>query len=125
MATRDANEKVFVVSGAIHELETDRPLAGLIVRAYDRDWISDDKLGYTSTDDDGQFEIRFTAERFRDLVEARPDLYLRVYDPSGVDLLHETSDAIRWNASQAEHYRVLIPARAFDPTKKPNRGGAA
>ena len=90
----------FRVRGTIEEAETGRPLGGLIVRAFDRDLVFDDKLGFATSDDEGRFEIRFGVEAFRDLRESRPDLYLRVYDAEGTGLLHETTDAIRWNASQ-------------------------
>jgi hypothetical protein len=103
----------FRIFGVVVEAETDRPLANLVVRAFDRDLIFDDKLGYTNTNDDGNFEIRFGPARFRDLIEARPDLYLRIYDRSGTHLIHETTDAIRWNALNNEEYRVQIPARSL------------
>lgn len=105
----------FRVSGVVAERETGRPLPRLIVRAFDRDHIFDDKVGFATTDDEGCFEIRFGLEQFRDVRETRPDLFLRVYDASGTRLLHETTDAIRWNASPSEHYRVLVPARVLDP----------
>ena len=62
---------------------------------------------------EGRFEIRFRADAFRDARESRPDLYLRVYDTEGIGLLHETTDAIRWNASADERYRLRIPAQAL------------
>jgi hypothetical protein len=113
MSSRRDDEREFRIFGVVEEAETGRPLANLVVRAFDRDLISDDKIGYTNSDDDGRFEIRFGADRFRDLFESRPDLYLRIYDRSGTRLLHETTDAIRWNASEHEEYRIQIPARAL------------
>lgn len=103
----------FRIFGLVTESETARPLPNLVVRAFDRDLIFDDKIGYTNTNDDGQFEIRFERKRFRDLFESRPDLYLRIYDRTGVHLIHETTDAIRWNASRNEEYRIQIPASAL------------
>jgi len=103
----------FRIFGLIEELETGRPLADLVIRAFDRDLIFDDKLGYTNTDEDGRFEIRFGTDRFRDLFESRPDLYLRIYDRDGIRLIHETTDAIRWNASRREKYRIQIPESAL------------
>ena len=47
------------------------------------------------------------------LGEAQPDLYLRIFEPTGIREIHHTADAIRWNASTHEHYRVRIPARAL------------
>ncbi len=103
----------FRIFGVVVEAETGRPLPKLVVRAFDRDLIFDDKLGYTNTDDDGLVDIRFGPERLRDLFESRPDLYLRIYDRAGVRLIHETTDAIRWKASHNEEYRVQIPARSL------------
>jgi hypothetical protein len=106
-------EREFRVFGRIEEAETARPLGQLVVRAFDRDPVFDDKLGFATTDAEGRFEIRFGSEDFRDLFESRPDLYLRVYDTSGTRLLHETTEAIRWNASESEHYRIRIPHRTL------------
>jgi hypothetical protein len=113
--TADRREKTdeYRIFGVIEEEETGRPLPNLVIRAFDRDLIFDDKLGYTNTNDDGLFEIRFGPDRFRDLFESRPDLYLRIYDRTGIHLIHETTDAIRWDASHNEEYRVLISGRAL------------
>lgn len=125
MSSRKGKSETFVILGTVQEKETHRPLPNLIVRAFDRDWVSDDKVGFTTSDENGRFEIRFRTEDFRDFVEQRPDLYLRVYDESGTRLLHETTHAIRRNASREEHYEVLIPAVALDPRPRNPRGGAA
>ena len=109
------NPDDFRVLGTIEEEETGRPLANLIVRAFDRDLIFDDKVGFATTDDDGRFEIRFNRQDFSDVNESRPDLYLRIYDRSGIREIHQTTDAIRWNASPSERYRLRIPARALRP----------
>jgi hypothetical protein len=113
MARSDQGD--FRVVGTIEEEETGRPLAGLVVRAFDRDLIFDDKVGFASTDDDGRFEIRFNRRDFREIGDSQPDLYLRVYDRSGIREIHRTTDAIRWNASANERYRLRIPARALRP----------
>jgi hypothetical protein len=113
MSDRRGGRDEFRIFGAIEEAETGRPLTNLVVRAFDRDLIFDDKVGYTNTNDDGYFEIRFGKDRFRELFESRPDLYLRIYDRTGVHLLHETTDAIRWKASKNEEYRIQIPASAL------------
>ena len=104
---------VFRVYGTVEEAETGRPLPHLVVRAFDRDLIADDRVGFTATDAEGRFEIRFGREAFRDLGETHPDLYLRIYEPTGIRQIHQTTDAIRWNASAREHYRIRIPARAL------------
>ena len=108
-----SDPREFRVHGTVEEAETGRPLAGLIVRAFDRDLVFDDKIGFATTDGDGRFEIRFGADAFSDWREARPDLYLRVFDAEGIDVVQETRDAIRWNASPDEEFRIRVPARAL------------
>ena len=103
----------FRISGTVEEAETGRPLPDLVVRAFDKDLIADDRVGFATTDSEGRFEIRFGREAFRDLLETRPDLYLRVFDPTGVTEIHNTLDAIRHGASAHERYRVRIPVRAL------------
>lgn len=113
--TGNPDEEEFRVLGTIEEEETGRPLGRLIVRAFDRDLLFDDKVGFATTDDDGRFEIRFRRRDFRDVNEERPDLYLRIFDASGAREIHHTADSIRWNASSRERFRIRIPARALRP----------
>lgn len=100
----------FRISGTVAETETGRPLPDLIVRAYDKDLLSDDLLGFTTTDAEGRFEIVYTEAEFRDVVETQPDVYLRIYDRMGRHLLHETRDSVRRNASDDERFHVFISA---------------
>ena len=113
MSSPRDGRREFRIFGVVEEAETGRPLPNLVIRAFDRDLIFDDKLGYTNTDEDGHFEIRFGTARFRDLFESKPDLYLRIFDRDGIRLIHETTDAIRWNASKDEQYQIRIPASAL------------
>ena len=98
----------FHVSGSVLEDETERPLAGMLVRLYDKDVVLDDFLGETQTNAAGRFELAFTEAQFRDVFETRPDLYLRVYDPSGTQLLHSTESEVRFNAEHDEFFEVRI-----------------
>ena len=95
------------VVGIVVEEESRRPLAGLRVRAYDKDLIRDDDLGDALTDVEGRFEIRFTEAQFRDFAETAPDLYLRIFDAGG-RLLHSTEKAVRRNAGAREFFEVAI-----------------
>ena len=96
----------FRVEGTIEESETGRPLAGLIVRAFDKDLIFDDELGVCITDELGRFLIRFTEDAFRDFAETSPDLYLRVYDSTGESLLHQTP--VHTDFASDENFRIVI-----------------
>ena len=99
----------FRITGVVKD-PTGAPLAGLRVQAFDKDVVSDDFLGDTDTNAEGRFEIRFTDADFRDAVEARPDLYLKVFLASG-ELIHDTSYAIRRNASDEEYYEITLSGR--------------
>jgi hypothetical protein len=103
----------FRVEGVIREKESGRPLAGLLVRAFDKDVVHDDFLGEAETDASGRFEIRFTDADFKDVVESRPDLYLCVFAPGRKDAVHDTSFAIRRNASDDESYEIEISGRSL------------
>jgi len=97
------------VYGTVVEKESGRPVEGLVVRAFDKDLICDDHLGDTTTDAAGAFQIDYSEVQFRDLNETLPDLYLRIFDPSGKRLLHTTEDAVRKNAQVVERFEVRIP----------------
>jgi hypothetical protein len=103
----------FRVEGTIEERETGRPLAGLIVQAYDKDLIFDDYLGRDITDELGRFSIEFNEDLFRDFSELEPDLYLRVYDSRGSRLLHTTPT--HRNLCSDLELRILLPDAGSPP----------
>lgn len=105
------NQDMFRITGTVEEKETGRPLRAVIVRAYDRDFVLDDKLGFATTDESGRFEILFRTEDFRDIWESHPDIYLKVFD--GGRMIHETR--VRWNASRDEDFHLQVPARSLSP----------
>jgi len=98
------------LQGTVTEAESGRPLEGLLVRAYDQDLLKDDHLGDTHTDATGRFEISYTEVQFRDLNETLPDLYLRIFDRSGMRLLHSTEKQVRKNALVLERFEIRIPS---------------
>jgi class 3 adenylate cyclase len=97
----------FVLSGVVSERESGLPLAGLLVRAFDRDWVSDDYLGSATTDAEGRYEVHFTAAAFADAFDREPDLYVRVFDAAGREL-GSTAHAVRWNAGAVERVDVAV-----------------
>jgi hypothetical protein len=97
------------VRGSVVEDESGHPLEGLVVRAYDEDLLADDFLGESRTDAAGRFEVVFTEVQFMDFVETRPDLYLRIFDPSGTTLLLTTEDHVRNDARLDERFELRIP----------------
>jgi class 3 adenylate cyclase len=108
----------FAIVGILRERESGRALVGHVVRAFDKDLVFDDYLGEAVTDAAGRFEILFTDEQFADLFEQQPDVYLRVYDPSGSQELESTERAVRWNAGTVETFELEIPAERLDPPSR-------
>jgi hypothetical protein len=96
------------VFGRLVEAGSGRPLAALRVRAFDKDLVRDDPLGSSVSDANGRFDIQFTELDFRDVVEARPDLYFRVFDSEGREI-HSTEDHPIWNAKGDEDVAIEIP----------------
>ena len=97
------------VLGTVVEEESGRPLSGLVVRAYDKDILFDDKLGSVQTNANGEFEISYTETQFRDFNETEPDLYVKVFDAGGKKLLHSTKKQVRKSAELVERYDIRIP----------------
>ena len=99
----------FRVRGCVRDAATARPARDLVVRAYDADAVSDDLLGQSRTDADGLFAIVYQRIHFRDLAEARPDLYLVVLDATGKRVLLSTRAACRRNAGADEVWDLSVP----------------
>jgi hypothetical protein len=99
----------FLIEGTVREVGSGRALERLVVRAYDKDVVFDDYLGDAITDDAGYFEIRFTNLVFQDVVEQRPDIYLKVFAPDGTTELCSTQASVRRDARAQEHYEILVP----------------
>ncbi len=98
----------FRVFGTVRDAGSGDPLEGLVVQAFDKDMVFDDRLGEAVTDVAGKFEIRFTSAAFRELLEQRPDVFVRVCDRTGLREITNTLDAIRRNAGPEEEFEIEI-----------------
>ena len=99
----------FKINGVVYVKETKHPIPNVIVRAYDKDLLFDDLLGDTTTDNFGRFELQYSEIDFKDLFEKQPDIYFRIFDPSGKKLIHLSVDSVRWNAEAEEYFEIPIP----------------
>jgi len=89
----------WVICGRVRDASSQAPLSGLTVRAFDRDWLQDDKLGEATTDGQGRFRIwyrtsDFTPTVFSPLINVElasgPDVYFEVETAGGNPLLNES-----------------------------------
>ena len=82
-------------------------LPDLRVSVFDKDLLFDDRLGEAVTDADGQFNILYQTNDFKDLLESKPDLYLKVISEKG-KLLFTSEKAIRWQSDRVEYFEIEI-----------------
>lgn len=83
----------YTVGGTVrdgHSLSR-RVLCNLVVEAKDDDFIFDDLLGSDRTNHQGQYMIAFTPESFEDLGEGNPDVYVRVRNDAGLELVRSST----------------------------------
>lgn len=97
----------WLVRGRVIDAD-EQSVPGVMVTAHDRDQRFDDKLGAGLTNDDGEFEIRYSVRDFREGEEPGPDLYLRVINQDG-EILFSTKDDVRFNAGREEEYTIQLP----------------
>ena len=111
------------VVGTVVEEESGKPLAGLQVRAFDKDLFFDEKIGSAITDDAGRFRIHCSSKIHRRILsisttcygavsqlsrgnllsvdfslfgfDESPKLYIRVFDAGRTTLLYSTGKEIR------------------------------
>ncbi len=104
----EEEKDVWRVRGRVMDAEGN-PAAGVTVSLYDRDLFFDDRLGDTTTSADGEYRFTYRTEDFRDFIERRPDLYVKVLDERG-KTLHTAPAKVRAEAGREEVIDVELPA---------------
>jgi len=108
----------FKIRGKVIERESKHPLAGLMVRAYDKDLLFDDLLATTTTDKTGIFEMRYSGSDFQELFDKNPDIYFIIMDETGARTIHTTAESVRCNAGADEFFEIEIPSHKIPPSDK-------
>jgi hypothetical protein len=85
-------------------------LSGLVVSVYDQDLFFHDRLGQTQTRDNGDYQLTFRTEDFRDLIEREPEIYVKVMDQDG-ETLYTSTRSIRFGADNVKVINVEIKKR--------------
>lgn len=107
------------VLGVVKEKESQNPLPGLLVCAYDKDLLSSDFLGRTVTGPDGRFTIEYDSKDFQELLDRNPDIYVEVYGGEYIKTkslkrvrpIYTTKKSIRYSSSSSEKYYIEIPKK--------------
>lgn len=97
----------WMVYGRVRD-EKGQPVSGVIVRVYDKDRKYDDVLGYTNTDEDGDFHLVYHERAFYEPGEKAPELYVRVEDADGNELF-SSKDSFQYKSGRIEYFLIEIP----------------
>jgi rhomboid protease GluP len=103
------------IFGTICQADTGRAIANLIVRAYGRDLLFDELLGYTTTAGDGSFEIR-TATQDATTRENSTEIFLRVLDPTGEHEVYDTLAVPRPGSGTDQNFQISLPPENLGPS---------
>ena len=102
------------IFGTICEAGSGRAVANLIVRAYNRDLLFDEPLGYATTDEAGSFEIR-TGTLDAGAREANSEIFLRVLDPTGEHEVFDSLAAPRRDLGTDQGFEIALPPENLSP----------
>lgn len=110
----------FKIYGKVIEKETGRGISNLRVKAVDKDLLFDDLLGAVTTDENGNFEIKYYKEDFQELFfDKKPDIYLKIENPEG-EVIHTTEDKVRYEAGKTEAFNINISKNKIKKQKSQN-----
>lgn len=96
----------WIVRGRVTD-NAGKGLSGLVVSLYDKDLFFDDRLGQADTDQNGDYSLVYRTEDFRDLIERKPDIYVKVLDQEG-KTLYTSKRKIRCEAGRVEIVNIEI-----------------
>ena len=102
------------ISGTICEADSGRAIENLIVRAYNRDLLFDEPLGFATTRADGRFEIR-THEREGTTALRACEIFVRVLDPTGQHEIYDRLGDPRLHPEAGEEFAIAVPAENLSP----------
>ena len=103
---------VWLVRGKV-VYENGEPGRGLTVSLYDKDLVFEDKLGTTVTDEDGHFMLSYRADDFRDLIEANPDIYVKVLDKER-KTLYSSRKSVKCEGGRVEVFNIKVKRKVKD-----------
>ncbi len=107
-ASGEKMKKQNVILGKVTNKNSD-PLQNLIVMAYDRDMRSEELLGESITDKEGNYKIFWQHSQLRGREIKEADIVLKVLTQKKKTLLYASDmDEIRFNASPREEINITI-----------------
>jgi len=96
----------WIVRGRVTD-EKKQGVGGLTISLYDEEHVFDNVLGTTLTNDNGNFKLTYSTEKFGDLFEKKPEVYLRVTGKRK-KMLYTSDKAVKCEAGREEVFNVTI-----------------
>ncbi len=100
------------------------PVAGLVVKVFDRERKFAPRMGQATTDSRGEFMIAYHADLVAEVFKANPDLLLTVMDAKG-KALFTTKEAFRAQPGRVQQFEIRLPGKTppgpRDKVRRPRR----
>jgi hypothetical protein len=99
-------KKMFRINGKVVDRKTKQGVAGLKVKAWDKNLVVNDLVGSTTTDEKGAFRIEFAESYFKELFfDRKPDLFFKVFHDK--TLIKSTEDSVLFNVEAGDSDVVI------------------
>jgi peptidoglycan hydrolase-like protein with peptidoglycan-binding domain len=98
----------FIVTGHVYDKDGVTPVAGVLVKAFDKDLRNEEQLGEAAgvtTDPSGSFSIRYSAKQFARAEKRSADIIARAFTEEGKVI---AESAVIFNAEPVQDVRVVI-----------------
>ena len=101
--------KGFKIFGKVIEKESGEGIPGLTVKAIDRDLLCEGRLGEVTTDEKGNFEIKYDKKDFREIFfDKKPGIHIVIKSPAG-ESIHTSENKVKYRADRTEEMIIGIP----------------
>lgn len=105
----------YTITGRIRD-EDNRAVEGFHIQAFDKDislyFHPDDRLGRSTTDESGSFEITFNKEAFEDWFEGNPEVYLVIRERDGKKIITMES---KENTTKDMEFQIKLDTIELNP----------
>jgi len=118
----ESPQEVFRITGRVLESD-DTPISGAVVKAFDRHLREEVLLSETTTDEEGRYEVEYSAGRLTGVEKKQPVLVIRLHERKREESLPETiqDETADLVLERQEHGKLLQkPAEHIPEAREPS-----
>ncbi|MGH9929231.1 MAG: neuraminidase-like domain-containing protein, partial [Pyrinomonadaceae bacterium] len=104
-------EEPFVVRGKVRDVDGNL-LVGIVVQAFDKDLRSEELLGEATTNNAGEYEIRYSDQQFSRAEKGNADLVVKAFTADNALLV---ASPVLFNAPPSAEMDLTIPVENWQP----------